>query len=81
MADAPIVHIGENSPEQVAFKLMEIVAHLEGKVLKTSAHGSANADRAWLLARIALRLLMPAFRKNNGRSGTETACARTARFP
>jgi hypothetical protein len=25
MADAPVVHIGENSPEQVAFNLMKAV--------------------------------------------------------
>ena len=31
MADNTVVHIGENSPEQVAFKLMEKVANAEDK--------------------------------------------------
>jgi hypothetical protein len=31
MADNIIVHIGENSPEQVAYKLMERVMAIEGK--------------------------------------------------
>lgn len=53
MADsAPVVHIGENSPEQVAYRLLERVAGLERK----SIHGSSDlssgwtaADRKWLL--------------------------------
>jgi hypothetical protein len=44
-ADTPIVHIGENSPEQVAYKLLQIVASNEGKSLT----GGATADRKWLL--------------------------------
>jgi hypothetical protein len=31
MADAPVVHIGENSPEHVAFALMNKVFAAEGK--------------------------------------------------
>lgn len=32
MSDAkPSVHIGENSPEEVAFKLMHQIARLEGR--------------------------------------------------
>jgi hypothetical protein len=30
MADEPVIHIGENSPEQVAFKLFQLVAKSEG---------------------------------------------------
>jgi hypothetical protein len=29
MPDTPVVHIGENSPEQVAFKLLETIANIE----------------------------------------------------
>ncbi len=45
MADAPVVHIGENSPEQVAFKLLGIIAMNEKKPLTSTA----GADRKWLL--------------------------------
>jgi hypothetical protein len=31
MADAPVVHIGENSPEEVAFKLMSLIRHLQAQ--------------------------------------------------
>ena len=48
MADAPIIHIGENSPEQVAYKLMRDIAGEEGK---TFSHGSVKgtADRKFIL--------------------------------
>jgi hypothetical protein len=50
MADQSIVHVGENSPEQVAFKLMEIIASNEGKTLRSATMGTgASADRAWIL--------------------------------
>lgn len=49
MADAPIVHIGENSPEQVAFKLLRVIADNEGKTLGSGIAGPATADRKWLL--------------------------------
>ena len=46
MADTPIVHIGENSPEQVAYKLMSVLAGAENK----SLHGTTiGADREWLI--------------------------------
>jgi hypothetical protein len=47
MADNTIVHIGENSPEQVALKLLEVVANLEGRALYGS--GKNAADRKWVL--------------------------------
>jgi hypothetical protein len=54
MADAPVVHIGENSPEQVALKLTQIIAANEGKHL----HGSSvNADRAWLIRTYCMCLM------------------------
>lgn len=48
MADAPVVHIGENSPEQVAFRLLERVASVEGIYLHGSKDGKV-ADRKWIL--------------------------------
>ena len=48
MADKPpVVHIGENSPEQVALKLVEVVANLESRELYAS--GKNPADRRWIL--------------------------------
>jgi hypothetical protein len=53
MADtsAPVVHIGENSPEHVAYRLLMNVAFMEDKLI---AYGGSNstkptADRKWLL--------------------------------
>jgi hypothetical protein len=48
VADAPVVHIGENSPEQVAFKLLERIADLEQVSLFHSAQRKM-ADRKWVL--------------------------------
>ncbi len=48
MADTnTTVHIAENSAEQVALKLTETVASLEGLVLY--GHGKTPANRKWLL--------------------------------
>jgi hypothetical protein len=47
---APVVHIAENSPEQVAYKLLQTIASNEGKSLGNSpVSGAASADRKWLL--------------------------------
>lgn len=50
MADQPVVHIGENSPEEVAFKLFCRIGFLEKK---TDAHGfivsGGEADRRYIL--------------------------------
>jgi len=43
MSDAPVVHIGENSPEQVALKLLGAVAKADGK--KISAYGILSGDQ------------------------------------
>lgn len=49
MADAPVAHIGENSPEEVAYKLLHIVAEAEGMTLHGTTARKANADRRWIL--------------------------------
>ena len=48
MADDTIVHIAENSPEAVAYKLLESVAFVEGKSLVAGMTGE-KADRAHIL--------------------------------
>ena len=53
MADNTTVHIGENSPEHVAYKLLHDVMHLEKRT--TTPHmasrdgGATLADRKYLL--------------------------------
>ncbi len=47
MADGATVHIGENSPEQVAYKLLLSIAVHEDKGV--SAGLIHRADRKWLL--------------------------------
>ncbi len=49
MADAPVLHIGENSPEHVAYKLLQAIAAAESKLLTATMGGPATADRKWLL--------------------------------
>ena len=43
------VHLGENSPEQVALKLTEVVARLEKRELYVTSETRNPADRKWLL--------------------------------
>ena len=43
MAGEPVVHIGENSPEYIAYRLFRDVAGLEKKSLAGS-----DATRAWI---------------------------------
>ena len=45
MADDAVVHIGENSPEQVAYKLMMDITNVEGR----DFFGDNPADRAYIL--------------------------------
>jgi hypothetical protein len=45
MADNTVVHIGEDSPEYVAYRLLERIAHLEGRPL---GH-KGSADRKYIL--------------------------------
>ena len=49
MADDSIVHLAENSPEQVAYKLLEEIAFAEGKSLRPGMTGQ-KADRAYILS-------------------------------
>ena len=52
MADVPVVHIGENSPQQVAYKLLEQIAKVEKKVFYHQSHRDSDdttADRKWIL--------------------------------
>lgn len=47
MADEAVVHIGENSPEQVAYKMMQLIASVENR----SEYGSGDnpVNREWIL--------------------------------
>ena len=47
MSDAPVVHIGENSPEQVAYRLMHEIATQEGAA--KGSHSVIERDRAYVL--------------------------------
>lgn len=52
MADQPEVHIGENSPEQVAYKLMQHIADIELVSLSRAdprKPGRRGATRSWIL--------------------------------
>jgi hypothetical protein len=49
MADEAVVHIGENSPEEVALKLLRMVAAMEGKQLVNTPTTKVNTDRKWIL--------------------------------
>ncbi len=47
MADEAVVHIGENSPEHVAYRLLRDVAWAEG-MAKSTGH-MFETDRKWIL--------------------------------
>jgi hypothetical protein len=48
MADAaPVVHIGENSPEEVVFKMMTLIASVENR--QNYGHGPNPMTREWVL--------------------------------
>ena len=55
MAHSPVVHLGENSPEQVAYKLMRDIALAEGIGLgipnspRCVPNGSGLPNRKWIL--------------------------------
>ena len=51
MSGVAVVHIGENSPEQVAYKLMQDIAKVESRRLDAASedNGTALADRKWIL--------------------------------
>jgi hypothetical protein len=63
MAEEAVVHVGENSPEQVAFKLFHEVVSAEGPAL--GAKGGVN--RKWILdtyAECLLAVRLPSHRLN-----------------
>lgn len=47
MANEAVVHIGENSPEQVAYKLLVHISNVEKRNM--DGHGDKPADRKWVL--------------------------------
>ena len=51
ISGTPTIHVGENSPEEVALKLLRYIASVERKVLHTTTPGSGEmpADRKWIL--------------------------------
>ena len=50
MADNTVVHMGENSPEHVAYRLMGHIMGVEGKTFARDAgRGFATADRKYTL--------------------------------
>jgi hypothetical protein len=48
MPDNTVVHIGENSPEQIALKLLAMVAIKEGKNIHAGTRDMVP-DKEWLL--------------------------------
>jgi len=52
MADTTVVHIGENSPEQVAYKLLVNIAAIEGYYLREGPYpaGNKSPTKEWLLS-------------------------------
>jgi hypothetical protein len=54
MADTTaVVHIGENSPEEVAYKLLHDIGYAEGKRFTHGTNNPATVDRQWLLSTYA----------------------------
>jgi hypothetical protein len=47
LADNPTMHIGENSPEHVAFRMMLLIADVEKR--EPYGHGEHHMDREWIL--------------------------------
>ena len=53
MSDAAVVHIGENSPERVAYQLMLSIAAGENKRYQVHSGGLVLADKDWILSTYA----------------------------
>jgi hypothetical protein len=50
MAESTVVHIGENSPEKIAYVLLCDIARMESTVLHSNpSNGQQIATRQWLL--------------------------------
>lgn len=56
MADEKVVHIGDNSPEQVAYKLLQDIAKCEGMDLFADGK-KIVASREWILSTYAQCLM------------------------
>lgn len=64
MADEPVVHIGENSPEEVAFKLMHLIIAEE-----RAAHIPNRKQILDLYAECLVTVKMPGRRGENQGTG------------
>lgn len=50
MTGTPVVHIGENSPEHVAYRLLHDIVNVEGKILHWSKDRAEKmANRKYIL--------------------------------
>jgi len=49
MSDTTILHTGENSPQYIAFRLLQEVAYAEKKELWKGASAAEKPDRKWIL--------------------------------
>ena len=67
MTDSP--HIGDNSPEYVAYRLLLDIARVEKKALTASA-SCQMADRKWILGTYAECLLTREVSPVDGRSAS-----------
>jgi len=68
MSDPTIIHMSENSPEQVAYKLLREIASLEKKKAFGARDATEEVGRKWLLDTYAECLL--AVRSPITRNGT-----------
>jgi hypothetical protein len=57
MPDSTIIHMSENSPEQVAYKLLREIASIENKKVFAAQNATAEVGRKWLLDTYAECLL------------------------
>jgi hypothetical protein len=76
MPDAPIIHVSENSPEQVAYKLLREIASIEKKKAFGASNATDDVGRKWLLdtyAECLLAVRLPASRKNGDQSPVRAA--------
>lgn len=49
MTDRAVIHTGENSPEFVAYRLLQNIAFVEKKLIAGVSGASSTADRKWIL--------------------------------
>jgi hypothetical protein len=75
MTAASPIHFGENSSEQVAYKLLEVVAAFESNTLANRTMAKATADRKWLLEFSALSYDPTKLRSNASHRSRNASCA------